>query len=192
MMSAVKMVISSLSANSCASFVTATSKQRITAYFGCFSFIPTTRMIVFLCRSPTPTVETGILLSCKNTSSASRAPRVDAWTATPKSPWVRLMTVPSSRMTSSCSSSMSSPSFTTSMGVPGTASSRPVAAILIPWAALMALWWMYSPFTRISFIGCGVSNARTCVTIGPFNPQMRIVSPSRSVPLTRMTSMVTP
>jgi hypothetical protein len=42
-----------------------------------------------------------------------------------------------------------------------------VAAILTPFAANTELWWRNSPFTLISFIGWGVSNALILVVIGP-------------------------
>ena len=46
--------------------------------------------------------------------------------------------------------------------------------------------------TRISTSGCGVSNERIVVTIGPPRPHTTIVSPSRNMPFTRITSIVVP
>lgn len=46
--------------------------------------------------------------------------------------------------------------------------------------------------TRISRIGCGVSSARTVVTIGPSIPHSTILSPSFIFPFDKTTSSVVP
>ena len=53
---------------------------------------------------------------------------------------------------------------------PAMAYSSPGAEILIPIAPLISLWCMYSALTLISFIGCGVKRALTCVTMAPLKP----------------------
>ena len=70
--------------------------------------------------------------------------------------------------------------------------SRPGALILIPMAPFSFWWCIYSPLTLISFIGYGVSSALIFVRIGPFKPDITIVSYTLSTPLTRTISIVVP
>mmetsp|Transcript_13234 Transcript_13234/g.20967 ORF Transcript_13234/g.20967 Transcript_13234/m.20967 type:complete len:249 (-) Transcript_13234:2689-3435(-) len=193
MISAVKMATSSDIACLVASAFTFTSKARITAYSFFFSFMMEAFFTSFLWTSPMPTSKTGIFISARKPSSASKDPKVLALTYTPTgcfSKPLRMLSKVSS--TCSLSSSMSSSGPTTSISEPATASSRPGAQIFTPIDVLIFAWWTYSPLTLISFMGCGVSSARMVVTIGPFMPAKTIWSPSFSVPLTSTTSMVVP
>eukprot|EP01139_Manchomonas_bermudensis_P011151 Amastigsp_a342197_108.p4 type:complete len:199 gc:universal Amastigsp_a342197_108:599-1195(+) len=95
-------------------------------------------------------------------------------------------------MTSDLRSSTFWPGWTTTTLVPATTFSRSCAQILRPCAANTVLWCWYGVFTRSSFIGCGVSSARTRVWIGPSRPQSRSSSPSWRAPLTSTTSIVVP
>mmetsp|Transcript_117878 Transcript_117878/g.313578 ORF Transcript_117878/g.313578 Transcript_117878/m.313578 type:complete len:255 (+) Transcript_117878:739-1503(+) len=193
-MSAVKICTSSCFAWLMASVLTLTSKQRITANSGFFfSFMIAAFFTSFLCTSPIPTSKTGIFMSTKKLRSASSEPSVLALTYTPSgcfSNSAKTLSKPSD--TSSLSSSISSSGPTTRSSVPATASSKPGAQIFTPMDMLICWWWTYSPFTRISFMGCGVRSARMVVTMGPLMPAITIWSPSRSVPLTRTTSIVVP
>ena len=76
--------------------------------------------------------------------------------------------------------------------IPASAFSRSLAAIFTPWAPTTSLWVTYWFLTRSSFRGWGMRRALTCATIGPSIPAKTIVSPSRRVPFTRMTSIVVP
>mmetsp|Transcript_21391 Transcript_21391/g.85071 ORF Transcript_21391/g.85071 Transcript_21391/m.85071 type:complete len:204 (-) Transcript_21391:586-1197(-) len=95
-------------------------------------------------------------------------------------------------MTSSLRSSTSSSGPQTMTAVPGTTFSRPWPVILSPTAASMTSCLTSSVLTRVSRDGGGVSSARACVTSGPSGVQSTSASPSRSAPLTRMTSSVAP
>ena len=80
----------------------------------------------------------------------------------------------------------------TTSEVPATASSRFCATTFMPMAARISSWSMYMVLVRSSRIGCGVFSARICVTTGPFIPHSTMVSPTRSLPSTRITSSVVP
>mmetsp|Transcript_111852 Transcript_111852/g.316398 ORF Transcript_111852/g.316398 Transcript_111852/m.316398 type:complete len:256 (+) Transcript_111852:756-1523(+) len=194
MMSAVMICTSSCAACNFASLLTFTSNARMTAYSGrFFSFMMAAFLMSFLWTSPMPTSKTGIFMSWRKDSSASRDPRVLAFTYTPSgcfSKSARMLSKPS--LTSSFISSTSSSGPTTKSSVPAIASSRPGAQILTPIDVLIWVWCMYSFLTRISFMGCGVKSARMVVTIAPPIPAMTIWSPSRKVPFTRITSIVVP
>mmetsp|Transcript_12637 Transcript_12637/g.38681 ORF Transcript_12637/g.38681 Transcript_12637/m.38681 type:complete len:222 (+) Transcript_12637:784-1449(+) len=166
------------------------------AYSGFFSSIVEHLTTSFLYTGPMLMPETGILDVLRNSKSASSEPSVDACTYTP-SPVLsteRRMEE-KSFITSSLSSSSSSAhpgSCTTSSCVPATAFSRPSAAIFTPCAASISLWCRYCPLTLISRKGCGVSRARTFVTMGPSRPHTTIVSPSFNLPPDSTTSIVVP
>mmetsp|Transcript_43723 Transcript_43723/g.135017 ORF Transcript_43723/g.135017 Transcript_43723/m.135017 type:complete len:640 (-) Transcript_43723:27-1946(-) len=193
MMRASKIGMPFLAAKSAASLLIGTSKASTTACFFERSFIATVLIRWRLCSGPSEMADTGIFDSLRKERSASSAPRVDDWTVTPTP---LLSTSARISLTSDMMSffifSTSSPGFTTYIGVPGTASSRSCAEILRPMAARSFLWCTYSPLTRSSFIGCGVSRARTWVTMGPLRPHTMMVSDSCSTPLTSTTSMVVP
>mmetsp|Transcript_36534 Transcript_36534/g.91434 ORF Transcript_36534/g.91434 Transcript_36534/m.91434 type:complete len:258 (-) Transcript_36534:1614-2387(-) len=173
-----------------------TSNASMVANSGCpFSFITDAFLTSILLTVPMLTQKTGILESLRKARRASSEPSVDAMTYTPlpdRSTDLNMSLM--SAMTSSFKSSIisSSSGSTTNSDVPATASSRPCAEILTPIAACICLWWMYSPLTRSSFSGCGVRRALMFVTIGPLIPHTMMVSPSCSVPLTRITSIVVP
>mmetsp|Transcript_3196 Transcript_3196/g.8464 ORF Transcript_3196/g.8464 Transcript_3196/m.8464 type:complete len:229 (+) Transcript_3196:1002-1688(+) len=202
MMSAVKILTFSSSASSRASLDTGTSKARMTAYFLAelsalepFSFITLARSTSFLCTGPMLMPDTLMLTSgeARKVSSASSEPRVDACTHTPSPPLSTFEKMSAiSAMAAIFSSSSSSSGVTTNMDVPATAVSRPGATILTPMAAVTSLWSMSSPFTRISFITCGVFSALMRVTMGPLRPHTTTLSPSRSLPLTSTQSTVVP
>mmetsp|Transcript_67047 Transcript_67047/g.112235 ORF Transcript_67047/g.112235 Transcript_67047/m.112235 type:complete len:237 (+) Transcript_67047:620-1330(+) len=173
-----------------------TSKARMMAYsFLCSSIVMVLRMC-FLWMGPMLTVATGIggLQSFKKARRASSDPRVEAWTDTPRS-WVSMPFRILSTLTASFSFSISSSEASSGMVnryEPATAWSSSVAEIFTPWAARISLWCTYSPLTRISFRGWGVRSARMWVMMGPLRPPRMMVSPSRSTPFTRITSMVCP
>mmetsp|Transcript_62284 Transcript_62284/g.157398 ORF Transcript_62284/g.157398 Transcript_62284/m.157398 type:complete len:234 (-) Transcript_62284:3037-3738(-) len=199
MMSAVMICTSSVAACFTASGFTFTSKARITAYSGCFfSFMMHAFLTSFFCTSPMPMSKTGIFMSDKKESKASKEPKVLAFTYTPAGSFsidCKMLASSGSKQASSISaftSSRSSSGPTTRSSLPAMASSKPGAQILMPMDVLIFSWCTYSLFTRISFIGCGVSKARIVVTIGPLMPAMTIWSPFRKVPFTRMTSIVVP
>mmetsp|Transcript_1392 Transcript_1392/g.2815 ORF Transcript_1392/g.2815 Transcript_1392/m.2815 type:complete len:226 (-) Transcript_1392:2013-2690(-) len=196
MISAVNMFSPALSASVLALSAIFTLNARIQATsFRPFSNIRHALFTSFLFTTPIPRLNTGISLSSMNFWSASKAPRVLALMYTPSSLNSPRFSHTSSRssMTVSFNSSKSSPSSYNSNEVPAMALDSSRATILTPIAPSIFLWCWYSPFTRNSFMGCGVSKALICVEIAsPLDPQQTIVSPSRRVPLTRTTSIVVP
>mmetsp|Transcript_7562 Transcript_7562/g.23034 ORF Transcript_7562/g.23034 Transcript_7562/m.23034 type:complete len:216 (-) Transcript_7562:913-1560(-) len=129
----------------------------------------------------------------RNSRSASSAPRVEAWTETPRASVTRASTRPeTSFMTSSLRSSRSSSGPQTITEVPGMTFSRSCPVTLRPIAAVTESCLISSLLTRVSREGGGVRRARACVTTAPSWVQRTSVSPSWSVPLTRMTSSVAP
>mmetsp|Transcript_6939 Transcript_6939/g.12774 ORF Transcript_6939/g.12774 Transcript_6939/m.12774 type:complete len:210 (+) Transcript_6939:619-1248(+) len=193
MISAVKMVTPISAAICLASAFAVTSNARITAYSSRCSRMTAAFITSFLWTGPIASPDTGTLLSSRKHKRASREPSVLAWTYTPfPEGSTRDRMEARSDIHSSLRSSTSSLGPQTSSCVPATAWSSPLAVILTPIAALISLWWTYSDLTRISFIGGGVRRARIEVTMGPCKPHITIVSPSRSTPLTKTTSMVVP
>ena len=132
------------SARRSASLSTGTSKQRIQASSRARSSIVAARITSFLCTGPMLIPETGILLTFKKSSSASRDPSVLACTHTPRPDLsIELSKDVKSDMTSSRRSSSSSSGPITRRRDPAIAFSRSGATILTPRAALTSLWCTY-------------------------------------------------
>mmetsp|Transcript_18945 Transcript_18945/g.34329 ORF Transcript_18945/g.34329 Transcript_18945/m.34329 type:complete len:233 (-) Transcript_18945:1983-2681(-) len=199
MMSAVKILTFNSSANATASLSMGTSNARMVANCGRpFWCMRPARITSRLKIGPIATACTGMggLHSFRrNSRSASRAPRVEAWANTPSASVARLVwREAKSFMTSSLISFKSSP-FSgeyTMIGEPATACSRPCAQILTPIAALMLSWLMYWALMRSSRFGGGVSSARAWATTGPSVVHTTSWSPAFISPLTRITSTVHP
>mmetsp|Transcript_70048 Transcript_70048/g.160604 ORF Transcript_70048/g.160604 Transcript_70048/m.160604 type:complete len:212 (-) Transcript_70048:647-1282(-) len=193
MMSAVKIVTPDDLASSAASVEILTSKARMRARSGSFSAITDALITSRLCTGPMLMDATGMVEFRRKSRRASSAPSVEACTCTPLLSFeMSFITSSRSSMTESFSSSILSSFPAISTWVPAMAPSRPCAAILTPIAARIALWCTYSPLTRISFIGCGVSSVRTTVTTGPLKVQTTMVSPSLIIPSVRTRSIVVP
>ena len=132
------------SARRSASLSTVTSKQRIQASSRARSSIVAARITSFLCTGPILIPDTGILLTFKKSSSASRDPSVLACTHTPRPDLsMELSKDVKSDMTSSRRSSSSSSGPITRRRDPAIAFSRSGATILTPRAALTCLWCTY-------------------------------------------------
>ena len=128
------------SARRSASLSIGTSKQRIQASSRAFSNIVDARMISFLCTGPMLMPETGILLTLRKSSRASRDPSVLACTHTPRPDLsTESNSDVNSDMTSSRSSSSSSSGPITRRWEPAIAFSSSDATILTPSAALTSL-----------------------------------------------------
>lgn len=137
-------LIPASSANFSASLSTGTSKHRMQAISCAFSSCGMTRLTSFLCTGPMLIPETGILLSSRKESRASREPRVLAWTCTPTCVLeMRLSKSSKGFMISSIKSSSSSSGPHTRSLEPAIALSRSGATTLTPFAALTSLLWTY-------------------------------------------------
>lgn len=122
-----------------------TSKQRMQASSLAFSNIVAERITSLLCTGPMLMPDTGILLTLRKSNRASRDPRVEACTQTPRPDLSILFSNEvKSDITSSLNSSSSSSGPTTRRREPAIAFSRSGATILTPSAALTSLLWTYA------------------------------------------------